>query len=567
MQALLCDALAAGAEQIAFWSQLLDRINVFPVADGDTGRNLVISLAPLRQNEGDTEKLYRSLLLAARGNSGNIAARFLQDFVCMPSVNDAAFFVVRGRDMAYLAMSDPKPGTMLCVFDRLASFCTEIPLQTNAAWTRRLLLSLEQAVAETINGQKVLQQAGVVDAGALGMYVFFDGFFSRLAGIDYSFSPAHVCFKDKLRITSSFHPEISAGFCIDAVVESTKSQQPSLQTDVDNSIVMRSGQYTKMHFHGIDREEIKAQLSACGEIISWAEDDLTAQTAAFSAPAADSRIHIMTDAAGSISREDAAEYSITLLDSYITMGDTSLPETCFNPGDIYKAMRAGSRCTTAQMSIDERHRYYAGLLGMHKAVLYLCVGSFYTGNYQVASAWKQLHDQSGRFSIVDSGTASGRLAVALHLTARFARQAAEPADVDAFARKVLSTCHEYIFVDTLAYLAASGRLSKTGAFFGDLLRFKPVISPQPDGACKVGMVRSGDEQVLFAMEKLSAVFTPAARCLILLEYTDNRSFVEDVAATVCSRFPKAELLVRPLSLTTGVHTGPGTWAVACGSIE
>ncbi len=567
MQALLCNALAAGAEQTAVWSQLLDRINVFPVADGDTGRNLVISFAPLRKNEGDTEKLCRSLLLAARGNSGNIAARFLQDFVCMPSVNDVASFVVRGRDMAYLAMSDPKPGTMLCLLDRLASFCTEIPLHTNAAWTRRLLLSLEQAVSDTINGQKILQQAGVVDAGALGMYIFFDGFFSRLAGIDYSFSPSRVCFKDKLRITSSFCPEISAGFCIDAVVESTKSQQPSLKTDVDNFVVMRSGQYTKMHFHGIDREKIKAQLAACGEIISWAEDDLSAQTTAFSMPAADAEIHIMTDAAGSITREDAAAYGITLLDSYITMGDTSLPETCFMSGDIYKAMRAGSRCSTSQMPVDERYRYYASLLEMNKAVLYLCVGSFYTGNYQVASAWKQLHDQNGRFSIVDTGTASGRLAVAVLLTARFARQAAEPADVEAFARKVLLTCHEYIFPDTLAYLAASGRLSKTGAFFGDLLKFKPVISPQPDGARKVGMVRSRDEQVRFAMEKLSKVFTPETKCLILLEYTDNCSFVEDVAAILCGRFPKAELLVRPLSLTTGVHTGPGTWAVACAPLE
>jgi len=563
MPALLSNAFVAGAEQIAVWSQLLDRINVFPVADGDTGRNLVISLAPLRQKEGDTEKLCRSLLLAARGNSGNIAARFLQDFVCMPSVKDAASFVVRGRDMAYRAISDPKPGTMLCLFDRLVSFCSETPPQTNTAWTRRLLLALEQAVADTINGQKVLQQAGVVDAGALGMYVFFDGFFSRLAGIDYSFSPARVCFKDKLRITSSYRSEISAGFCIDAVVESTKSQQPSLQTDVDNSIVMRSGQYTKMHFHGTDRDKIKSQLAACGKIISWAEDDLSAQTAAFGSPAAESDVHIMTDAAGSVTREDAAAYGITLLDSYVTMGDVSLPETCFNPCDIYKAMRAGSRCTTAQMSIDERHRYYAGLLEMHTSVIYLCVGSFYTGNYQIASGWKQQHDHQGRVNIVDTGTASGRLAVAVLLTARFARQAAKLADVEAFARKVLSTCHEYIFVDTLAYLAASGRLSKTGAFFGDLLKFKPVISPQPDGARKVGMVRSRDEQVRFAMEKLSDFFTPDARCLILLEYTDNRSFVEDVAATVCSRFPKAELLVRSLSLTTGVHTGPGTWGVAC----
>ncbi len=71
----------------------------------------------------------------------------------------------------------------------------------------------------------------------------------------------------------------------------------------------------------------------CGKIISWAEDDLAAQTAVFSQPAAASAVHIMTDAAGSITREDAAALGLTLLDSYITMGDTSLPETCCSPAD------------------------------------------------------------------------------------------------------------------------------------------------------------------------------------------------------------------------------------------
>jgi hypothetical protein len=325
---------------------------------------------------------------------------------------------------------------------------------------------------------------------------------------------------------------------------------------------MRSDDLIKVHHHAADRGKIQSELAAYGKIISWADDDLAAQTAVFSQPAAASAIHIMTDAAGSITREDAAALGLTLLDSYITMGDTSLPETCYSPADMYRAMREGCRGSTAQASMHERYQHYMSVLGLNKNVLYLCVGSVYTGNYQAAAGWKQKHDTDSRFSIIDTGTASGRLAVAVHLTARFARQTAGAAEVEACARKALASCHEYIFVDTLGYLAAGGRLSKTGAFFGDMLNFKPVISPQPDGAHRVGMVRSRDEQVRFALEKLSKVFTPAAKGLMLFEYTDNRSFVEETAATVQRRFSKTELLVRPLSLTTGVHTGPGTWAVA-----
>ena len=469
--------------------------------------------------------------------------------------------------MAYGAVSEPKPGTMLSLFDRLADLCSGFPADMHAGWTTALLSSLEQAVADTMQGQQVLQQAGVVDAGALGMYLFFDGFFSRISGTDYCFSPVRACFKDNLRIAASFSRETTAGFCIDAVVESAGSLDSALGSDTDSAVVMRSGDYIKVHIHAADRGKAKSALAACGKIISWADDDLAAQTSVFARPAALSAVHIMTDAAGSITREDAAALGLTLLDSYITMGDTSLPETCFSPDDIYRAMNEGCRCSTAQASMDERHRHYASVLGLNKDVLYLCVGSVYTGNYLVASGWKQQHDPDNRFTIIDTGAASGRLAVAVHLAARFARQAAGASEVEAFARQALPNCHEYIFVDTLRHLAAGGRLSKTGAFFGDMLKFKPVISPQPDGAQKVGMVRSREDQVRFAMEKLSEVFAPDAGGLILLEHTDNRPWVEAVTATIRVRFTKAEILLRPMSLTTGVHMGPGTWAVAFAAEE
>ncbi|MBE0556222.1 MAG: hypothetical protein IH628_03235, partial [Proteobacteria bacterium] len=75
MDAPFAPALIAGFERVTAWADLLDEINVFPVADGDTGRNLVVSLAPLRQVGRGREQTVRELLLSARGNSGNIAAR------------------------------------------------------------------------------------------------------------------------------------------------------------------------------------------------------------------------------------------------------------------------------------------------------------------------------------------------------------------------------------------------------------------------------------------------------------------------------------------------------------
>ena len=74
-------SFVAGVERVAAWAYLLDSINVFPIADGDTGRNLSISLTPLRNSGSPKERVVHQLLLSARGNSGNIASRFFPLFI------------------------------------------------------------------------------------------------------------------------------------------------------------------------------------------------------------------------------------------------------------------------------------------------------------------------------------------------------------------------------------------------------------------------------------------------------------------------------------------------------
>jgi hypothetical protein len=73
----LSEGLLRGLERVTAWSGVLDDINVFPVADGDTGSNLTASLAPLRRMQDPGTRVTRELLLSARGNSGNIAAGFV----------------------------------------------------------------------------------------------------------------------------------------------------------------------------------------------------------------------------------------------------------------------------------------------------------------------------------------------------------------------------------------------------------------------------------------------------------------------------------------------------------
>ncbi|MEI6127761.1 MAG: DegV family protein, partial [Pseudomonadota bacterium] len=337
----------------------------------------------------------------------------------------------------------------------------------------------------------------------------------------------------------------------------------ALSSSEESVVVMGDGEYVKVHLHTRDRESTRKGLAASGDILQWSDDNLETQTAAFQGLLKQQAIHIMTDAAGSLTREDAQKRGITLLDSYITVGGTSLPETCFAPSEIYAAMRKGIRVTTSQASDAERHHWYQQALSLSKQVLYLCVGSGFTGNHTAALQWKNNFDPDNRMLVMDTQAASGSLGVLAITTAQHAKGNAQPHEVVAFAREAAGRCGEYIFIDTLKYLAAGGRLSTTGAFFGDMLHMKPVISPGAGGAKKVGVVRNSEDQIRFALQKLAKALSPDGSPLIMLEYSDNREWVESRAAQeVQKRYPSAEMLIKPLSLTTGVHTGPGTWAVA-----
>ena len=566
MAAPFAEALIAGVERVTAWADLLDEINVFPVADGDTGRNLVVSLAPLRRIARGREQTVRELLLSARGNSGNIAARFFSGLLMTDALEGLADAIRQGRDRAWQAVHDPRPGTMLTVFDALAAAVEEKPAAYDAAWREMVVGRLEEAVRSTPELLPRLKAAGVVDAGALGAFIFLEGFFASLIAQSGLFRPITEIFREQLTVSPAFQEEVEQGCCIDTVLRIDGDQEDAagrLAGLGQNVVVLRDGGYLKVHLHARDGEKARSDLAALGDVLRWTADDLDAQVDAFRRRPAGQALHIMTDAAGSVSRELAAELGITLLSSYIAIGERSLPETHLVPEELYAAMRSGVKVSTSQASLFERHECYLSALNRHSRVLYLAVGSVYTGNVAAATEWKAVNDPEDRFTIIDTGAASGRLGLPAVAVARFARGNPNAAAVTAFARDCVGRCEEYVFLDRLNYLAAGGRLSKSGAFFGDLLHMKPIISPQADGARKVGVVRDRAGQLRFALEKLEGALKATGKALIMIEYTDNAPWVTDtVRPEIARRYPGAEILLHPMSLTSGAHMGPGTWGVA-----
>jgi DegV family protein with EDD domain len=415
-------------------------------------------------------------------------------------------------------------------------------------------------------------QAKMVDAGALAMHLFFEGFFNQMDDRPLPAGPLPAALADLARhrapVPRSNPPiEVSDEICVNALVTpSAGADMATLRCHLDrlgeSVVVLGDERALKVHLHARDLAAAADQLAGLGTIEAMTGEALYGSVP-LNAPLPPGPVHIMTDAAGSLSRRRAQELGVTLLDSFVVGSSGSAPETLLEPEQIYRRMQTGERLSTAQAANAERHQRYAAALDRFEKVLYLSVGSAYTGNAMAAREWQRANDPDGRLMVVDTGAASGRLGLIALAAARVASRADSTDAVIRFVEKAVAACGELVFLDQLKYLAAGGRISKAGGFFGDLLHLKPVVSPRAGGVEKVAVVRRTNEQLPLALKHLKEALDEAPAPLILLQYTNNRERVAaEIRPALETHFPAAEILITPLSLTAGVHMGPGTWAVA-----
>ena len=191
--AMLRRALIAGARRVIAAREDLNRINVFPVADGDTGSNLAATLGSVLQGALSQRSRHAGELLAqvgndaidgARGNSGAILAQFLVglgEHARQAPVLDTASLagaVRRGADSARAALAQPVEGTILSVISAFARALEDAARQRPgdpAASFAHALQQARRALADTPRQMPLLQRAGVVDAGAQGFVDWLDG--------------------------------------------------------------------------------------------------------------------------------------------------------------------------------------------------------------------------------------------------------------------------------------------------------------------------------------------------------------------------------------------------------
>jgi len=130
---------------------------------------------------------------------------------------------------------------MLSVFDALADVLPQ-EINPDKQTVDTIISRLEKAVHETYEQLPRLKEAGVVDAGALGMYIFFEGFFYALAGNLDDCRPVTETFKNRLQILPSFQENTESGYCVDFVIKAPyySSDEIKIITSTQEEVIIIS---------------------------------------------------------------------------------------------------------------------------------------------------------------------------------------------------------------------------------------------------------------------------------------------------------------------------------------
>jgi uncharacterized protein len=316
-------AVAGALAQLEARREEVNDLNVFPVADGDTGDNMVLTLKAVLEeldrlqgpdqsrtiDEIGRDEIVQSVasaaLLGARGNSGVILSQLIrgaaEELVSRPGqLIDATLIgaaLANAADRAYASVRDPAEGTILTVVREMAhKIMTDVahspsdprlgPATTPSEQDAVISETLERAVLAGQESVKrgpellaALREAGVVDAGGYGLTIMFAGVVAALRGDE----PPELEHHAPARVT---HPEHSSGtyrFCTNFAVTGSDLSPPRfiapLEELGDSVLVVGDARTLRVHVHTDDPERAAAVFAGVGEVSRLDIADMRLQVA------------------------------------------------------------------------------------------------------------------------------------------------------------------------------------------------------------------------------------------------------------------------------------------------
>jgi DegV family protein with EDD domain len=581
----LFEALLSGLHRVQRKQDYLNKINVYPVPDGDTGTNITATLsyaletAEVTDSAGDTmSSIADAALVGARGNSGIIFAQFLSGL--SEAMRDAqsvakehfvhASEVARRR--AYEAVTRPKEGTMLTVMHVWAEALhrESDSSQSLAELLRKSGPALAEALEKTRYMLPQLKAAGVVDAGASGFVEFIAGAERFINGrvkspfLARRMGSHKLSFGDKIELHES--GEVRFRYCTEALIAGHEIDREALRASLtpfgDSLIVAGSHEQVRIHIHTDQPAPVFASLTSTGRVVQQKVDDMLLQFEV--AHRRKYQVAIVTDSVCDLPRELIDRYQIQVVPLHLLFGETEFLDKLTIDSEQFLALaeRSPVHPTTSQPSTALFNRIFSYLSTYYDSIIAIHVAGGISGTLSTSTRAAEALGGKKKISVVDSlGISASEGLIVL--------RAAEALEAGKSHDEIVSGLEDWVHksqilvsVHTLEFFIRGGRIKPMAGALGKLLHLKPIISVDAEGRPfrfgKAFSVRQNVAKIVKLVERRNA--ESPLRCYAIV-HGANPEGAHDFAVKLEQLLGFPPLYIEEISPALLMHAGRGAVAI------
>jgi DegV family protein with EDD domain len=575
----------AGARKVIEHQVELNKINVFPVNDGDTGTNLastiravIDSLHPHKSYKITADRIAETSLVNARGNSGIIFAQFLYGMSMetgnFKTITIAQFAESIKNSIRYIyeAIANPIEGTMLTVIRDWADYIYDN--RHRITDFNELFLGsvniLNKSLIETKSKLAVLAKANVVDAGARGFVLFIEGIIEFITNRNIKEliqAKAETALFEK--IEESIPQYVEFRFCTEALIKDcqvdSKTMHSILNKYGDSIVVAGSDRMKRLHVHTNTPANLFNELRNTGTIAFQKADDMVRQSDVVYSRKW--KIAIVTDSTCDLSQDLIDQYQINMLPININFGENHyLDKVTIEPKQFYKMLEENiDYPKSSQVNEKAFTNVFSHLASHYDSIIAIHLSDKLSGTF--GSSLKAARAISNEFnkpiSVINSKSLSG----ALGLVVLRAAKAIEAGDTH---EKIVKLTEEWVkhvkvlvSVKDLKYLIRGGRLSATRGLIARILNINPIVTIDESGKAVVSD-KSFNQKA--TMEKVIANVKKITLGKQIWNYIVLHANNEEAARWYCDRMEeitsKKPVSIVNISPVIGANTGIGAAAVA-----
>jgi len=481
----------------------LNRINVFPVRDKDTGTNLastiravIDNIKPNKSYKKTIGNIAEAALIGARGNSGVIFAQFLHGLSKetknnhVITLHEFAESVKKSIPYMYEAIANPIEGTMLTVIRDWSDFlCSKKePLTDFKKVIIDSIVVLEKSLKDTTSELKVLKKYGFVDAGAKGFVVFIKGVIEFIINRDIRSLALNQTENISLIHSEEIIDEdITFRYCTEAIIKnlqlSTHSLKGFLGDNGDSVVVAGSENTCRIHIHTNHPAELFYKLKDVGTITFQKVDDMLRQQ-----EVANKRkwnIALVTDSTCDLSQDLIDFYQINMVPVNLNFGENHyLDKITIQPEQFYDLLESSPEFPkTSQINERTFTNLYSHLASHYDAIISIHLTSQFSGTFaNSVKAGQRIEKEFKKpVYVVDSKNLSGALGLLVLKAAQSIEAGQTPESIVESIKTDVSNAKIYVSVKDLKYMIKGGRVSKPAGFIANILGINPVISMDKEG--------------------------------------------------------------------------------------